>query len=182
MSNRQRCDRQRWFVSDACGSTRCSRPGRAQRLDRAERDFLAKAGIDLRVLSRAARARNTVYAIQSVWLIHRELKTWMTTADLARRLRIPRAEVRSLRKNGNVVAARLSTGRRVYPEWQFRDERILLPAPAELVNAFPCDYRPLGVANFMLDASVFDGRTPRQLLIDGRRATVLRAIRDLSRI
>jgi hypothetical protein len=106
----------------------------------------------------------------------------LSTAEVASGLGLGDEEVESQRAQGALYAFATAEGPR-YPTWQFTGDpqRPVLPGLDQLVDAFPADWHPAGVAAFMStpqrSARIHDtSATPAEWLLHDGDPQVLRNI------
>ncbi|MCR2813032.1 hypothetical protein [Microbacterium sp. zg.Y1084] len=141
-----------------------------EQLTGAEEHFLRQAGITITSDSdHPALQADRNWLRVSAARLEAELRRWPGTRAMASGLDVPPGRLRRLAACGKVASARLSNGRLVYPVWQLREDRSLLPALREVLAAFPSDAHPLDIDHIMRspDESL-GGLTPREWLEQGR--------------
>lgn len=148
-------------------------PGRTTLgLTAAELTFARAAGISDEVFSDQAQEENALYEAASAVVVSDEFRrSLIPTSEVAELLHKDAAHVRRMLSDRRLMAIAQTGEQSAYPRWQFVNGNVL-PGLRKVLAAFPSEYHPLDIQEWMTTPSEeLGGRSPQRWLATGGPAS-----------
>jgi hypothetical protein len=141
----------------------------ARPLTAPEESFAVSAGVPFDAFSASRAARNAAYVLESARADEAEIRSWLTSSEVAALVGIDDARVRWMVDDRRLLAVRRPHRELRLPAWQFENGRLPPPEMRSLLRALPADFDVLSRQRVLLEPDEeLDGLSPWVWLQQGR--------------